>query len=229
MSQSNLSAAPPVDVYVGTTSYRIDPSKMPYFQGYIRFQQSSNQELRHEDIPLFDIAYTGVEHGMRQCFRRLSGGLVEFAILFETLQFLMVDVAQNRSIQDIMKDMRSGKDDYEKEHRRSYKIKGDKSKARDAAFALLFLLSVGEFKSEVRDSQTMYQAVLFIVSHRAIFKYRTRKVVREAYEARFQPSVKQLINLNRWPILKPGEDGRGGEDDATTEPSSVDLESDYSY
>jgi len=86
-----------------------------------------------------------------------------------------------------MKDMRSGKDDYEKEHRRSYKIKGDKSKARDAAFALLFLLSVGEFDSKVRDSQTMYQAVLFIVSHRAIFKYRTRKVVREAYEGRFQP------------------------------------------
>lgn len=43
-----------------------------------------------------------------------------------------------------------------------------------------FLLSVGEFNSEVRDSQTMYQAVLFIVSHRAIFKNRTRKVVREA-------------------------------------------------
>lgn len=45
----------------------------------------------------------------------------------------MVDVVLNRTIQDIMKDMRSGNDDYEPEHRRSYKIKGDKSKARDAA------------------------------------------------------------------------------------------------
>jgi hypothetical protein len=214
-------------MYVGTTSYRIDPSKIPYFQAYIRFNHSSNQELRHEDIPLFDIAYTGVEHGMRQCFRRLSGGPDEFTTLCETLQFLMVDVVQNRSIQDIMKDMRSGKDDYETEHRRSYKIKGDKSKARDAAFALLFLLSIGDFNSEVRDSQLMYQAVLFIVSHRAIFKYRTRKAVREAYEGRFQPSAKQLTNLNRWPILKPGEDGRGADDDVTTDPSSDDLDSDY--
>ena len=214
-------------MYVGTTSYRIDPSKMPYFQGYIRFNQSSNQELRHEDIPLFDIAYTGVEHGMRQCFRRLSGDLDELATLCETLQFLMVDVVQNRSIQDIMKDMRRGKDDYKTEHRHSYKIEGDRSKARDAAFALLFLLSDGDFTSEVRDSQTMYQAVLFVVSHRAIFKYRTRKVVREAYEERFQPSAKQLANLNRWPILKPGEDGRGAEADVTTDPSSDDLDSDY--
>lgn len=216
-------------MYVGTTSYRIDPSKMPYFQGYLRFNQLSNQELRHEDIPLFDVAYAGVEHGMRQCFRRISGDLDEFARLCETLQFLMVDVVQNRSIQDIMKDMTSGKDDYETEHRRSYKIKGDKSKARDAAFALLFLLSVGEFNSEVRDSQTTYQAVLFIVSHRAIFKYRTRKVVREAYEERFQPTAKQLANLNRWAILKPCEDGRGVDDDVTTDPSSDDLDSDYDY
>jgi len=141
----------------------------------------------------------------------------------------MVDVVQDRSIRDIMKDMRSGKDDYETEYRRSYKIKGDKSKARDAAFALLYLLLVGDFKSEVHDSQMMYQAVLFIVSHRAIFKYRTRKIVRAAYEDRFQPSAKQLASLNRWPILKPGEDGRGAEDDVTTDPSSdPDLDSDYS-
>lgn len=212
-------------MYIGTTSYRIDPSKMPYFQGYIRFNQSSSQALKHGDIQLFDIAYTGVEHGMRQCFRRLSGGLDEFRTLCETLQFLMVDVIQNRSIQDMVRDMRCGKDDYEKEHRRSYKIKGDKSKARDAAFALLFLLSVGDFNSEVSDSQMMYQAVLFIVSHRAIFKYRTRRVVREAYEGRFQPSTKQLTSLNRWPILKPGEDGRGAEEDVTTDPSSDDLDS----
>lgn len=52
-----------------------------------------------KDISLFDIAYTGVEHGMRQCFRRFSGGLDEFATLCETLQFLMVDVVQNRSSQ----------------------------------------------------------------------------------------------------------------------------------
>ena len=170
---------------------------MPYFQGYIRFNQSSSQELEHEDIPLFDVAYKGVEDGMRQCFRRLDGDLDEFATLCQTLQLLMVDVVQDRSIQDIMKEMRSGKDDHETEHRRSYKIKGNKSKARDAAFALLFLLLIEDFKSDIRDSRKMYQAVLFIVSHRAIFKYRTRKVVREAYEDRFQPSAKQIASLNR--------------------------------
>lgn len=68
----------------------------------------------------------------------------------------MVDVIQDYSIKELIMDMRSRKDTYETEYRRSYKIKSDKSKARDVVFALLFLLLLGDFKSEVHDSQMMY-------------------------------------------------------------------------
>ncbi|KAF2176240.1 hypothetical protein K469DRAFT_760889 [Zopfia rhizophila CBS 207.26] len=70
-------------------------------------------------------------------------------------------------------------------------IKGLKNVARDAAFRLLYLFVIGEFKSDVRDSNMAYQAVSFVVSHRGIFKYRTRKMVREAFEERFELSEKQ--------------------------------------
>jgi hypothetical protein len=59
---------------------------------------------------------------------------------------------------------------------------------------------LGDFKSEVKDSNTAYNATLFVISHPSIFKPRARKIVQEAFEERFNISDKQLKELNKWSI-----------------------------
>lgn len=77
-------------------------------------------------------------------------------------------------------------------------VKGDKSKARDAAYRLLYLILVGEFRDENKDCMKVYNAVLFIVSHSGTFKWKTKTVIREAYEERFVVTSKQTARLNEW-------------------------------
>jgi hypothetical protein len=77
-------------------------------------------------------------------------------------------------------------------------VKGNKSKARDAAFKLLHLILLSDFKDETKDSAKVFNAVLFVMSHSSTFKWRTRCVVRAAYEERFVPSVKQRASLDQW-------------------------------
>lgn len=54
---------------------------------------------------------------------------------------------------------------------------------------------------------------MFVVSHPGTFKYKTKRVVRAAYEMRFNITMKQRSRLDEWE--KKGADS--GEDDATTE------------
>ena len=94
-----------------------------------------------------------------------------------------------------MDDLRSGKNDWNERD-----VKGP---ARDSAFRLLYLFLLGDSESDVRDSNMAYHATLFVVSHPGIFEYRTRKMVREAYEERFDVSVNQLHQLGRYAIYPP--------------------------
>ena len=55
----------------------------------------------------------------------------------------------------------------------------------DAAFRLLYLILLDEFDDEAKDAEMMMDAVLFIVSHPHTFDWRTRRVVRMAFEGRF--------------------------------------------
>jgi len=223
LNRRNLSES--INIKIGGVCYSVNPEKVPYFQSYLRFQHDSGQdtaELIHGDIALFNVAYYGIENGFRQCFRKLAEDLDQYHILCDTLDFIGVDVLEGRSLSDIFEELKSGKGQYECEYKRSTWVKGNKRKARDAAFMLLYLILFGEFKSEVKDSQKAYNAVLFVVSHRAIFKYRTRSIIRAAYEERFQPSRNQTASLNKWPVLEPGKEGRPSDDDATTESSSSD-------
>ena len=71
-------------------------------------------------------------------------------------------------------------------------------KARDTAFKLLDLILSGDFKDEMRDGAKVLNAVLYLVSHAATFKWRTRNVVRAADEERFVISIKQTAGLDRW-------------------------------
>lgn len=51
--------------------------------------------------------------------------------------------------------------------RRDEKSKGDKLKARDVAFKLLYLILLREFKDKIQDSAKVFNAVLYLVSYAA--------------------------------------------------------------
>lgn len=51
---------------------------------------------------------------------------------------------------------------------------------------------------ETKDSAKVFNAVLYLISHAATFKWRTRSVVQAAYEERFVVSAKQIAALDKW-------------------------------
>ncbi|MCJ1383506.1 hypothetical protein MMC17_006620 [Xylographa soralifera] len=220
-------ASTKINVKVGSKLYEINRTRMPYFSSFADFQQRAGRNtelLEHEDVPLFDVAYKGIEHGFRQCFHTLGTDIDQYHILCDSLDFLCVDVLGVLSTDDVFQELKTGKSQCEWEYKHYAKVKSSKSPARDAAFRLLYSIMSTDFASEVAVSQTIYNAVLFVVSHRAIFKYKTHKTVRTAYEERFQPSQKQLASFNRWPAVEPDGDL---ENDVTTEEScSDDFDSD---
>ena len=192
-------SSPSTTIRIGDVRYDIDVSKIPHLSSFVDFQanaQLQSTELVHDPIPLFDIALKGIESGYRQCFRSLPADLSQHRILCDTYDFLRVDVLGGQSINEIFRDLKSGQSDYDREERRE--IKGDKSKARDTAFKLLYSILIRDFKDEMRDSAKVFNAVLYLVSHAATFKWRTRSVVRAAYEERFVISTKQTAGLDKW-------------------------------
>lgn len=168
-----------VQIQIGDIEYSIDVTKMPYFESHLRFQRSSGQDSTqlptHDEIPFFQMIDRGINDGFRHFFRRMPTQLRDYRLLCETLEFLCVDVLSRRNVRSIMDDLRSGKNDWNEQD--------VKSPARDSAFRLLYLFLLGDFESDVRDSNMAYHATLFVISHPGIFEYRTRKMVREAYEA----------------------------------------------
>jgi hypothetical protein len=130
--------------------------------------------------------------------------------------------------------LKAGQSDYDREERQE--IKGDKSKARDTAFKLLYLILLEDFMDEIKDGAKVFNAVLYLVSHAATFKWRTRSVVRAAYEERFVVraayeerfvvSAKQTAALDKWEKKDPAKLAVEDAADVTTE---EEKESDYYY
>jgi hypothetical protein len=208
-------------VKIGDVNYNVELSKIPYLSHFVSFQRNAKPESTafvHEAIPLFDVAVKGVESGYRHCFRSVPAELSQYQTLCETYDFLCVDVLGGQSITEVITDLKSGKTDYELEYKRYIEIKGNKSKARDTAFKLVYLMLLGEFKDERNDSAKIYDAVQFVVSHSGTFKWKTRKIVRAAYEDRFVVSKKQTAGLDKW-----NKDGDRSEDDLTTEEEEDDY------
>lgn len=190
---------------------------IPFLSSFVNFQRISQPQRTDfvlEDIPLFDIALKGLESGYRQCFHSLRGDITQYHTLCETYDYLGVDVVGGQSVDDIFADLKACRTDYELEYKRYQAVRGDKSRARDAAFRLLFLIIRGEFGDEKKDPVKVYNAVLFVVSHPGTFKQSTRTAVRAAFEERFVVSPKQQSQLERW--RKKFADNRS-EDENTTE------------
>lgn len=75
-----------------------------------------------------------------------------------------------------------------------------------------------------------FNAVLYLVSHAATFKWRTRSVVRAAYEERFVISTKQTAALDKWEKKDTAKLAVEDAGDVTTEDEKSDCyyTSDYS-
>jgi hypothetical protein len=204
--------------------YDIEVSKIPYLSSFVSFRdnaQLQSTEFVHGPIPLFDVALKGIESGYRQCFRFIPADLSQHHTLCETYDFLGVDILGGQSISEIFRDLKSGKTDYELEYKYCRAVKGNKSKARDTAFKLLYLILLGEFKDETEDSVKVYNAVLFVMSHSGTFKWRTRTVVRAAYEERFVVSTKQRAGLDQWEKRDAARLAAEDDGDATTEEEKI--------
>ncbi|KAF5686910.1 geranylgeranyl pyrophosphate synthetase [Fusarium circinatum] len=175
---------------------------------------------RYGDGPYSEMISYGVDNGFRQFFRRMPMDLSQYHLLCNTLDSLAIDVTEGRTIRDIMHDMRKGKGDWDPEERSE--IRGSKNIARDSAFRLLYVL----IQSHVVDTNMAYNAVLFVVSHPRIFRSRTRKMVREAFEENCPVSGKQRAVLDKWSVE---ELPIGSEEEATTESEDIFFDSDYSF
>jgi hypothetical protein len=213
--------------------YDIDVSKIPYLSSFVNFganAQPQSTDFVHNPISLFDVALKGIESGYRQCFRALPTDLSQYKTLCETYELLCVDILSGQSIDQIFNDLKSGKSDYELEYKRYREVKGNKSKARDTAFKLLYLILLGEFQDEMKDSAKIFNAVLFVVSHSGTFKRRTRTMVRAAYEDRFVISTKQRARLDQWEKTDPAKLAAEDNGDVTTEEEvpDDDYSSDFS-
>jgi hypothetical protein len=217
-------------IIIGSAKHDIDVSQIPYFSSFVDFQSKTQPEgtaLVHGPIPLIDAALKGIQSGYRQCFRALPPDISQHHILCETYDFLGIDILGEQHVDEIFADLKACKTDYELEYKSYTAIKGNKSKARDAAFKLLYLILIGEFRDVNKDCMKVYNAVLFIVSHSATFKWKTRTVIRAAYQERFVVTLKQIARLDEW--LKGDTEADVGADVTTTDESSDGYcDSDYS-
>ena len=207
-------AHPKTTIRIGTVDYSVHVSKIPYLASFIQVQKATSPETTefvHDPIPLFDVALKGVESGFRQCFRSLPTELYQYRTLFTTYAFLKIDILCGLPMDAVIANLKVCRADYDPEERRQ--IRGNKSLARDTAFQLLYLILYGQLEDEKKDSMKLFNAVVFVVSHPGTFKYRTKRVIRAAYEDRFSPTIKQVVGLNKWEKGEVGKDAT----DATTE------------
>jgi hypothetical protein len=214
-------------IRIGDMEYSVHLSKIPYLASFVQLQritQPEATEFIHEPIDLFDVALKGVESGCRQCFRSLPTDLSQHRTLFETYKFLKVDILCGLSIDEVIANLKLGKADYDPDERRP--IPGNKRLARDTAFQLLYVILYAQLEDETKDSMKLYNAVMFVVSHPGTFKYRTKRVIRLAYDERFRPTMKQRMRLDQW---EKGEAANRETDVTTEEEPDYYFDSDYSF
>ncbi|KAL9097152.1 MAG: hypothetical protein Q9165_000579 [Trypethelium subeluteriae] len=201
-------------ILIEDMSYSVNVSKIPYFASFIQLQRVTRPEATefiHEPIDLFDVALKGVDSGYRQCFRSLPIDLSHYRTLFKTYKFLNVDILSGLSLNEVIANLKVGQGDYDPEERR--RIPGDKGLARNTAFQFLYLIMYAQFDPQGKESGKLFNAVVFVVSHPGTFKYRTKRIIRTAYEERFTITTKQRASLDQWEKKELANDMT----DATTE------------
>lgn len=233
-----------ITVIMGGKSHSVDPKTIPYFKNLMvsRSPGSEKTPFIHADIPFFDAINYSVQNGLRNLFRRMPYQLQDYRTLCNTIDSLGIDVCQGLNLKDIIKLLKVEPDDYDPEERRV--IKSSKTGARDAAFRFIYTLLKGGPSSQsssssstlalpAQDRAVAYNAVSYVVSHRRIFGYRARKIVREAFEVVFALTYKQRMALDKWAVTEPTHGGWEREDETTDDDfgcrADLDWDSDWSY
>ena len=193
---------------IGESTYSLDEDSLPpYLAGLVAFRAKSQQRhgatddcqpiLHDGDIPLFDIALSGMQQGYRFVFRRLGqADLSQYRTLCETYDFLGEDVVDEQSLDMIINEVKAGRNHDSVMFWRTGQA--NKTTARDAAFKLLYIMLMAEFENADKDERKIYNAVQFVVSHAGTFKLATRGIIRAAYEERFPLSQRQRDALDQW-------------------------------
>ena len=88
------------------------------------------------------------------------------------------------------------------------------------------MLLLGEFKDEVKDAVTMFNAILFVMNHSSTFKWRTRICRKDGvrYKGRFVVTEKRKMPLDDW-----ASKGRDGEEDIDEDITTEENPSDGYY
>ncbi|KAL5944618.1 hypothetical protein ACKVV1_003427 [Pyricularia oryzae] len=148
---------------------------------------------------------------------------------------------QDLNFRDNIKLLKVELDDYDPEER--LVNRSSKAVARNAVFRFVYLLlkngSSLQFSSaslpalSTQDRAIAYNAVNYVVSHRRVFGYRARKMVREAFEAACSLTYKQCLALDKWPLTEPNYSGWEDDEETTDDEygydSGFDWDSDSSY
>lgn len=171
-------------------------------------------------LPFATIIQAGIDKEFRQIFRDMPTNVEDYCVLCESLKAANVDVLQGRQVRDLMSDLRSGKPDpYSDEY---YRSTGSKNTGRDSAFRLVYIF----LQDGTQDFNAAFNATVFVVSHFRLFGFKTRTMVRRVFNYKYEPSVKQRKQLDRWPADGGSQDG-----DETTESPDFDpyyWDSDFS-
>ncbi|KAI6772973.1 hypothetical protein HG530_003931 [Fusarium avenaceum] len=233
-----------ITIIMGGKSHSVDPKTIPYFKNLMvsRSPGSEKTPFIHADIPFFDAINYSVQNGPRNFFRRMPHQLQDYRTLCDAIDSLGIDVCQGLNLKDIIKLLKAEPDDYDPEERRV--IKSSKTGARDAAFRFIYTLLKGGPSSQsssssstlalpAQDRAVAYNAVSYVVSHRRIFGYRARKIVREAFETVSSLTYKQRLALDKWAVTEPTHGGWEREDETTDDDfgcrADLDWDSDWSY
>lgn len=198
-------------IRIGDVNYNVDLSKFPYLASFVQRQKIAHPEATefiHDPIELFAVALEGVESGYRQCLQSLPTNVSQYRILFETYKFLQVDVLGGLSLDEVVANVEVGigKANYGDSEDQT-PLSSDKPLADDSAFQLLCLILHAQPGADDKDHVKIFDAVMFVVSHPGTFEYRTKRVVRLAYDETFTPTLKQRAKLDQWENIEAADSG----------------------
>jgi hypothetical protein len=166
-------------ITINSTTYKIHTPQIPYLAFFIAFTTKARPETTSfthtSPIPLCPVALKGVESGYRHCFCLLPASLPQHQLLCETYDILGVNIlAGSQPFSLLLSDLKAGEDGYEVDDDNFcgvaagyVVVKGDRKKARDAAFRMVYFLLLGEIAEG--DEREVSRAVESVVGLWGIF------------------------------------------------------------
>ncbi|KAB5583424.1 hypothetical protein GE09DRAFT_1182157 [Coniochaeta sp. 2T2.1] len=195
-----------VTMKIGAKHYTLDVKRFPYLEAYLSFLRHSGRDIvnhlpTHPDLPFFDVALHGLNHGFRQVFDLMPPDISAYISLCDTLELIAPDLLGGLKLIDIFHCLRCGKAVLDEEGRvvRS----ANERVALTFASRLVYMFVVDEFESEHEDelrrrcdakraADLAFESTMWVLTHEKVFGWKVRRVVRDAFEERFVVTRKQL-------------------------------------